>query len=215
MPRTDEENQKIREAQREKILKAARNAFLRKGQSTTMADIAMEAGISQGLAYRYFKNKDDICLEVMRQMVSGDLFTINKVRASGGTPVQRMEMVISGLLKRVEKFEITIQAAFENDAPQRHLDFFHITFHHMMTGNAEEREIAQILERQFIALRALIRELIEEGQKAGEFIEENPDKLTVMVFTSIKGLTSLAIRRPDQFEAYYPYTELILRMLKR
>jgi AcrR family transcriptional regulator len=214
MPRTEEKNQKIRETQRKKILKAAKDTFLRKGQATTMADIAKEAGISQGLAYRYFESKNAICMEVMRQMSIGDLFGISKIRNAEITPIQKLEVMISEILKCVEQFEITIQVAFENDEPKRHWDFFHKTYHQMREGNEEEQEIAKQLEQQFINLRNFIKELIVEGQKTGEISKDSPDKLTIMVFTSIKGLSALAIRHPEQFQAFYPYTDLILRMLK-
>lgn len=214
MPRTEEKNRKIRETQREKILKAAKDTFLRKGQATTMADIAKEAGISQGLAYRYFESKNAICKEVMRQMSAGDLFGIRKVQSTDKSATQKLELMISELLECVEQFEITIQAAFENDAPEHPWDFFHTTYHQMKEGSEDDQEVAGELEQQFLSLRSYIRELIVEGQKIGEISMDSPDKLTIMVFTSIKGLTTLAIRHPEQFQTYYPYTDIILRMLK-
>lgn len=215
MPRTEDENRRIREIQRKKILKAAQDTFLKKGQATTMADIAKEAGISQGLAYRYFESKHEISMEIMRQLSMGDLFGISKAQASSQTPAQKLELVISEILQGVTKFEITIQTAFEHDAAERPWDFFHKTYHHMKDGTEEEQEIANQLKQQFISLRRYIRELIVEGQNSGEFLSDDPDKLTIMVFTSIKGLTSLAIRHPEQFAAFYPYSDIILRMLKK
>ncbi|MEQ9822873.1 MAG: helix-turn-helix domain-containing protein [Puniceicoccaceae bacterium] len=47
--------------QRQNILNAARRAFRERGfHAATMSLIAEYAGVSQGLAYRYFKNKDAI-----------------------------------------------------------------------------------------------------------------------------------------------------------
>ncbi len=49
------------EARREQILEAAIACFARLGfHKTTMADIAREAGLSAGLAYRYFASKEEI-----------------------------------------------------------------------------------------------------------------------------------------------------------
>lgn len=214
MPRTEEENQKIRELQRKKIIRAAKDTFLRKGQASTMADIASEAGISQGLAYRYFESKNALCLEVMREMSVGDIFGVNKLRPLEKAPAEKLEILLSDLLECVEKFEITVQVAFEVDPPKRHFDFFHSVYHQMKVGTEEEQEIAAKLEEQFISLRSYIQELIIEGQKAGDFIQEDPDKLMIMLFTCIKGLTALAIRHPERFTMYYPYTDLILRMLR-
>ncbi len=47
------------EARRSAILEAARRAFTRKGtQTTTMIEIAGEAGLTPGAIYRYFPNKE-------------------------------------------------------------------------------------------------------------------------------------------------------------
>ncbi|MBO0796215.1 MAG: TetR family transcriptional regulator, partial [Ktedonobacteraceae bacterium] len=50
VPRTPEANQRIRDAQRAKILECARRVFARKGMDATITDIATEAQISLGLA---------------------------------------------------------------------------------------------------------------------------------------------------------------------
>lgn len=55
------------EEQRERILHAAMACFARDGfQKTTMGDIAAEAGVSDGLAYRYFSGKEEIVREAIR-----------------------------------------------------------------------------------------------------------------------------------------------------
>src|SRR5579883_985671 len=55
MPRTEEANQRIREERKEQVIWAAAQVFARKGLSDTrIVDIAAAAGISHGLAYRYF-----------------------------------------------------------------------------------------------------------------------------------------------------------------
>lgn len=49
------------EQRRNQILEAAMTCFARKGfHETTMVEIAAEAGVSDTLAYRYFRNKDEI-----------------------------------------------------------------------------------------------------------------------------------------------------------
>jgi TetR/AcrR family transcriptional repressor of uid operon len=51
------------ETRRQHILDAAIACFARKGfHQTTMEDIGQEAGLSPGLAYRYFDGKEDIIL---------------------------------------------------------------------------------------------------------------------------------------------------------
>src|SRR5947207_10103315 len=50
------------------ILDAAKGAFADKGfEGTSIADIARIAQISDGLVYRYFRNKRELLYEVLRQ----------------------------------------------------------------------------------------------------------------------------------------------------
>jgi AcrR family transcriptional regulator len=67
MPKVSEEHL---EAKREIILHAALACFARDGfHKTKMSDIAEMAGVSDGLAYRYFSSKDEIIQEAV-QMVT-------------------------------------------------------------------------------------------------------------------------------------------------
>lgn len=60
-PRTQIQNRKIREESQEKILTAAFNIMSTKGyDSTSIAQIAKEAGVSKGLMYNYFHSKEDL-----------------------------------------------------------------------------------------------------------------------------------------------------------
>ena len=60
MPRTEQAFEEMRAMANRKILDAARRVFARKGLGATISDIAEEAGVSQGLAYRYFSSKEAI-----------------------------------------------------------------------------------------------------------------------------------------------------------
>lgn len=74
MPKVTEAYLKTR---RQQILDAAIACFARKGfHQTTMEDIGNEAGLSPGVAYRYFDNKEDIILATIEDSVdrSGHLY---------------------------------------------------------------------------------------------------------------------------------------------
>ena len=59
------------EAQRNRILDASEECFIKYGfNAASMARIAETAGISQGLAYRYFKNKSAIILAIIERQLS-------------------------------------------------------------------------------------------------------------------------------------------------
>lgn len=67
MPKVTEEYLKSR---RQHILDAAIACFAREGfHQTTMEEIGAEAGLSPGVAYRYFENKDDIIVATVQSGV--------------------------------------------------------------------------------------------------------------------------------------------------
>lgn len=214
MPKSPEENRQIRESQKQRILDAAKDAFLRKGCSVTMADIAAAAQISQGLAYRYFPSKEAIYLELMQKMTDRDIFGVKLAKRAAGTPAQRLHGLISELLKRLENVEILFQTALGTDRVERPLLLLHGTIQTMRNGSEQEKQMVGVMEQQYNALREMIVTLIEEGQRTGDFIQDDPRRLMVVLLTSIKGLASLAIHMPKEFETYAPYTDILFRMLK-
>jgi AcrR family transcriptional regulator len=58
-------------AQRRRILAAAQERFIESGfHSASMAEIAESAGVSAGLIYRYFENKNAIILEIINAQLA-------------------------------------------------------------------------------------------------------------------------------------------------
>lgn len=61
MPRTPQQFEGIREGRKSSIMITALRLFAEKGfHGTTISNIAKEAGVSKGLLYNYFENKDDL-----------------------------------------------------------------------------------------------------------------------------------------------------------
>ena len=80
MPKTAEQNKKIKEEKREIIISTALNLFAEKGfYNTSMEKIAKQASISKGLIYNYFESKDVLLEEIIRTFVetSWRYFDIN------------------------------------------------------------------------------------------------------------------------------------------
>lgn len=60
-PRTTEQNEKLRAESKRKILNAAFKLMANHGyESTSISQIAKEAGVSKGLMYNYFDSKEDL-----------------------------------------------------------------------------------------------------------------------------------------------------------
>ncbi|MFO7611845.1 MAG: TetR/AcrR family transcriptional regulator [Clostridia bacterium] len=65
MPRTKEQNEKIRKDKKERILDAALSLYVRFGYNgTDMDEVAGNAGVAKGLVYYYYKTKNDLFREL-------------------------------------------------------------------------------------------------------------------------------------------------------
>ncbi|MED3873081.1 helix-turn-helix domain containing protein, partial [Priestia megaterium] len=70
MPRTPEENDRIRQASKEKIRAAAMELFMTQGYyATSISNIAKQAGISKGLLYNYYKGKEELLSEMVEARI--------------------------------------------------------------------------------------------------------------------------------------------------
>jgi AcrR family transcriptional regulator len=197
MPRTAEANQHIREAQRARLLDAAGRAFARKGRATTMADIAEAAGVSQGLAYRYFPSKDALLTEVLTHGAQNRLAVIQRILSRPGTPGERLEFLISRSLENMrgqpEYYQLSAQAFDEESLPE---------------------DLRQLVHHQVQAYQGALRQLIVEGQAAGEVAAGDPDQLVMVLTLILRGLSQLALRQPEQFKQHFPEARIVLRVLK-
>src|SRR5579884_2940650 len=150
MPRTEAANQRIREEQREKILEAARRVFARKGRAATMVDVATEAGVSQGLAYRYFASKEAIFHELLQQAMQAGPATLQRLLEEPGSPGERLFLVVS---KMVES---------RRERPE----FFQL-FDQVLSDEAMPHDLRQLVRRNVRTVQEQLRQLIVEAQAEG------------------------------------------------
>jgi len=67
-PRSRKETEQFREERKKQIMDVALELFSRKGYySTTVVQIAQEAGISKGLMYNYFKSREELLQLIMEK----------------------------------------------------------------------------------------------------------------------------------------------------
>lgn len=196
MPRNEEENQRIRDAQRTRILHGARKVIVRKGWAATLTDLTVEAKISQGLPYRYFSSKEEIFGEVVEQMIQSNANLLNKIVTLSGTPLEKLTRVVLNLFDNtsqwVEFYEVRV--ALDNDATPLNI-----------------RLQLQTQGRDF---RNMLTALVREGQVSGEIAQGKPEQLVTVLMSCLSGLSSLAVRNPDEFQRVAPDPYIITRLLK-
>ncbi|MGH2541800.1 MAG: TetR/AcrR family transcriptional regulator [Ardenticatenaceae bacterium] len=196
-PRTADVYQQIKDERRETILDAARQVFARNGLAATrISDIAAEAGVSQGLFYHYFDNKEALFTEIVEAALRETAALTANARQSPGSAWQRLhalcEQMLSGVLKHPE-FPLVILQAFTSEA----------------VPDEARAAVERYGRRTFQDLVALIR----EGQAQGGVVASDPVELVLAFTACIQGV-ALNRLHVNAHEASVPRAETILRLLK-
>jgi AcrR family transcriptional regulator len=197
MPRTEESNQRIREEQKRKIIIAATTVFARKGLAATkMADIATEAGLSYGLLYHYFENKELIFKACVERSTLAFERLITYSQNQAGEPWERLvqltNIVLDGMKRVPEGFLIANQAFVSESVPPA---------------------IREMAREQTRRAMAFFEEIIVAGQQVGQIVAGNPGELTLLYFACIGGVAQDLAYMGIPAENY-PRTETLLRLLK-
>jgi AcrR family transcriptional regulator len=195
LPRAETAFEEIRDRTSKKILEAASRVFSRKGLEATMAEIAAEAVVSQGLAYRYFPSKEAIFYTLARQIIrSGGLLAASK---TVGTARDRLEyMMAEAIRKRKENpefFQFLFQALREEKLP---------------------KDIHEMLDVQGRSARKAIRQLIVEGQTKGELSkEDDPGEIADFFLDYLGGLSMRIASARSDTKIRVPSAKIALRVL--
>jgi AcrR family transcriptional regulator len=197
MARTKAANQPLREAQRAKILDAAKSVFARKGMAATMADIAAAAQMSQGLAYHYFASKEDIVHQLVEQTLQTAPAAWQHFFEISSTPGERLALLVSRLVQN------------RRDHPE-----LYQLLDQLQSSETTPADLRERIEQQSQTFHNVVRQLIVEGQATGEVGPGNPDQLVTAIAACLEGLTRLASHNLEQFKRYCPDADILLRMLK-
>lgn len=108
---------------RDSILQAALSMYAKKGyHKTTVDEIAAEAGVSTGIAYRYFRNKKDMLLAAIS-------YAADNIGSIAGTDElcipedpKDMQGYLTALLKDFEKLHIKYRDIHEEIEGLQHTD---------------------------------------------------------------------------------------------
>jgi AcrR family transcriptional regulator len=196
MPRTEEAKQRFREEQRAKILDAARRVFARKGLAATVDDVATEASVSHGLAYRYFANKEAIFYALVEQAMQAPSARLQRFLEMPGTPGERLNLLVSEFVE-----------SRQHPEPYQLLD-------QVLSSEATPDDLHELVHRRSQILQDVLKQLIIEGQITGEVAAGDPDQLVRAIFACLEGLTRWATYYPEQYNEHFPDAGIFLRMLK-
>ena len=197
MPRSAEANRELRSARRARLLDAAHRVFARRGVSGTMAEIAKEAGVSQGLAYRYFPSKEALLRGLVGKLTEQGGGQAARLRAIAGTPGERLRAIVIGILTR----------------HREQAEFFQL-FYEFLADPRLPKAQAALVSRSGLRLEAALREIIVAGQATGEVAGGDPDQLVEALMSLLEGHLRRASRMtPTEVRRRFPSPEIVLRLL--
>jgi len=198
LTRNEQKNEQMRTETIKKILESASTVFAAKGRAATMADIAEKAQISQGLAYHYFKSKEEIFATLIKQVADKGGGAAQRINQAQGTPGQRLTILITNML----------------EANRQNPGIAQIMYNALEDENTPA-DLKAIVQRNGKELQGAIRQLIVDGQATGEVVKDDPDQLLVALVALVRGLTKRAeMLDPKDAKFYFPEANIILRMFK-
>lgn len=187
---------------RQQILDAAEERFRHYGYGkTTMVEIAKDVNMSAANLYRYFKNKQDIAADCAERCQTGRIETLRMaLRAPCESAVERLYLYVTAYL--CASYEIEEEQSKINELV-----------------DLVAREHSNIIHNKMERERALIAEILAQGNQSGEF--DVPD--VIKTATSVHA--SLMLFGIPLFQMLYPrealegmakdVTDLLIRGLAR
>jgi len=147
-------------------LKTAAGMFAKKGYyQTTVDDMARALGVAKGTIYYHFKNKEELYLAIIQEGISLFEKQIRLDMSGSKTPAGKIKKIISGMLVFVEE--------------EKDLVFLFIK---ELCGTDLQREA---LAKMLSVSIGMIRGVIEEGVKTGDFKNLDPEMTTSTLFGMI------------------------------
>jgi AcrR family transcriptional regulator len=167
--------------QRERILRAARRCFVRRGfHAASMADIAETAEMSPGLIYRYFPSKNAIVHAIIDREIEEARCILDRLGSA--------EDMVSAMLEVFERW-----ARGDDEEMNAAL------FLEMVAVSARDEELAETMRRADGVIRDRVAEALRRGDGPAADAATGAEWCcrATMLQCLLEGLLVRAIRQPD------------------
>lgn len=156
--------------QRAHILGAARQVFARKGfHQTSIKDIMEEAKVSNGAIFTYFKTKDEMILEIIRENLGQIIQRINEIVASSDHI--DLEETLLALLEMVRQISL---------GPGRAMSM------HVWSLSMVNPDVENCTREYCHQIHQSLEELVKHFQKAGALsMDLNPKRTAKALFSML------------------------------
>ncbi len=187
--RSGEDSKKI-------ILDAALKTFSEHGyDDASMRMIAEKARMSVGSLYFHFKNKDELCLVMMKRNFEHFLASAKTAIDKAKNPVDALSAYIRTSIEHTSNNKEMILAKGKK---------------HAFTFGIELKRV--YFEKQ----RSFLEGIIREGIKSGHFSSCNARETAKVIMSTLRGFILSMIVDPDNLTAHEECTRLLMKgLLKR
>lgn len=197
MPRNREQNELMRSQRTEQILAASLKLFAKRGLSATkISDIAEETGMSQGLIYHYYISKEEIYTEIIKDAFRRLNEAVTILKNMNLPPEEKIKKAFEGLLINLEKSE---------DSARYH----YLVAQASISDAIPEEAKKTIMENRDYPYHVM-EEIIREGQEQGTIKKYDPNQMSVIFWTTIKGLAFHRAILGKRFKA--PSADILMEM---
>lgn len=153
------------------LTRAAYRVVSRKGYyNFTLKDIAREAGLSAGLVHYYFKNKQDLLLNLLKEINSNMKAYLNRELMKLTDPLDRLTAFMDQAFGLVEKEK----------------EYFHVLIDFWTQVNRNSR-MRQANIRLFQSYRDECAALLSEGMESGVFTKMDVKYTATVIISLIQG----------------------------
>ncbi|MDP8221609.1 MAG: TetR/AcrR family transcriptional regulator [Candidatus Stygibacter frigidus] len=178
-----------KEEKKQGIIMAAMQVFSEKGVvKTKMADIAKAANIGKGTIYEYFKNKDDIFINLFEMHFSQIGNRAAQVMEKYDDPVDKLQQFVA----------LTVTSLIDN-----HYNFAEIMLDIWAEGIREHNEeINRVfnLELIYSQYRDVIRQILQDGVDKGTFCAMDTTFSASLFIGALDGILLQWLMRKDLFD---------------
>ncbi|HCU07838.1 MAG TPA: hypothetical protein DF480_02515 [Clostridiales bacterium] len=176
MARNTEQNELLRRQSRERIIDAALHQFSMKGlNATRIQDIAEEAGVSQGLLYRYYASKNEIYVDLIED-------ALDKMNEAANALLRSALSGKEKLMKAVDTMYQTIETS------DRYRQTSSLIAQAMGSEAIPPQAKAALMQKRDFPYQAL-SQIIAQGQREGTIVPGDTEELAVLFWSLLNGLT--------------------------
>ena len=175
MPRNKQQNERARDARREKIRVEALKQFALKGLGAArISDIAEGIGMAQGLLYHYYPSKEALYLDLAQDALDKTIENVEEVQGMRGKARDKLLYLLrifAGAIEQDENFARTFCLLTQSTAPLKLRD--------------NDREF---LEEKRLFPYHVLAEIFHEGQSEGSVSDGEPMEYSLLFWSLVYGL---------------------------